>query len=262
MTLPLRALGSTDIMVSCLGLGTVKFGRNSEVKYPTNFSLPSDVEIERLLAVAHDQGINLLDTAPAYGSSEQRIGRLLKNRDQWIICTKVGEQFVTGKSIYDFSAQSTIASIDKSLRYLNTDYIDIALVHSDGRDQHILDKTSCFEALSRLKEAGKIRAIGMSTKTVAGALNAMALCDVLMVTYNPSAQEDEIVIDAALEKGCGILIKKAFDSGHAVVGGKKASVAKNLEFVLSKPGVSSAIIGTINQSHLADNIAAAREACK
>lgn len=262
MTLPTRALGSTDIMVSCLGLGTVKFGRNEEVKYPTNFALPTDIEIQRLLGTARDEGINLLDTAPAYGSSEQRIGRLLKNRDQWIICTKVGEQFITGKSIYDFSAASTKNSIEKSLRYLHSDYIDIVLVHSDGRDQSILDNSDCFEALSRLKEAGKIRAIGMSTKTIAGALNAIPLCDVLMVTYNPSATEDEIVIDAARQKGCGILVKKAFDSGHAVVGGKKASVAKNLEFALSKEGISSVIVGTINPKHLQDNAAAAREAGK
>jgi aryl-alcohol dehydrogenase-like predicted oxidoreductase len=257
----MRALGSTDMMVSCLGLGTVKFGRNEEVKYPTNFALPTDTEIERLLATAHDEGINLLDTAPAYGSSEQRIGRLLKRREQWVICTKVGEQFVTGKSIYDFSAQSTVASIDRSLRFLNTDYIDIVLVHSDGRDQNILDNGDCFEALSRLKDAGKIRAIGMSTKTVAGALSAVDICDVLMVTYNPSAQTDEIVIDTALAKGCGILIKKAFDSGHAVVGGEATSVAKNLEFVLSKAGVTSAIIGTINPKHLKDNASAAKTVC-
>jgi len=262
MTLPMRALGSTDIEVSCLGLGTVKFGRNEEVKYPTNFSLPTDREIERLIASARDEGINLLDTAPAYGSSEQRIGRLLRNRDQWVICTKVGEQFVTGKSIYDFSAQSTVTSIEKSLRSLNSDYIDIVLVHSDGRDQHILDNSDCFKALEKLKEAGKIRAIGISTKTVEGALNAIELCDVLMVTYNPSAQADEIVIDTAKEKGCGILIKKAFDSGHAVAGGAKANVAKNLEFVFSKPGVSSAIVGTINPLHLKDNANAARAACK
>jgi aryl-alcohol dehydrogenase-like predicted oxidoreductase len=258
----MRALGSTDIIVSCLGLGTVKFGRNEGVKYPTNFALPSDIEIERLLATAQEEGINLLDTAPAYGSSEQRIGRLLKGREQWVICTKIGEQFVTGKSIYDFSADSTVASVEKSLRFLNTDYLDIVLVHSDGRDQHILDNGGCFEALSRLKEAGKIRAIGMSTKTVAGGLNAIEHCDVLMVTYNPSAQTDEPVIDAARKKGCGILIKKAFDSGHAVVGEEKASVTKNLEFVLSKAGVNSVIVGTINPRHLQENASAAILACE
>ena len=72
MTLAKRPLGSTGIDVSSLGLGTVKFGRNQEVKYPTGFSLPVDRAIESLLDVARESGINLLDTAPAYGSSEQR----------------------------------------------------------------------------------------------------------------------------------------------------------------------------------------------
>jgi len=70
-----RALGATGLEVSALGLGTVKFGRNTGVKYPAGFELPSAAEIGELLAVARDLGINLLDTAPAYGSSEERIGK-------------------------------------------------------------------------------------------------------------------------------------------------------------------------------------------
>ncbi len=259
MNLPRRQLGSTDLNVSCLGLGTVKFGRNAEVKYPTNFSLPKDIEIQRLLAQSKDLGINLLDTAPAYGSSEQRIGRLLRNRSDWVICTKVGEQFFTGKSIYDFSAQATVVSIERSLRHLNTDYLDIVLVHSDGRDQAILDNSDCLDALIRLKQAGKIRAIGMSTKTVSGALNALEVCDVLMVTYNQTAREDEVVIESAAQKGRGILVKKAFNSGHAVISGTD-SVASSLRFSLNKPGVSSVIVGTINPKHLEDNVASAIKA--
>jgi aryl-alcohol dehydrogenase-like predicted oxidoreductase len=60
MTVAKRALGSTGIDVSCLGLGTVKFGRNQEVKYPSSFALPSDREVEQLLAEAQELGINLI----------------------------------------------------------------------------------------------------------------------------------------------------------------------------------------------------------
>src|SRR3990167_1121694 len=92
-------LGNTGMQVSALGLGTVKFGRNQQVKYPEAFVLPSDQEILNLLACAQDLGINLLDTAPSYGSSEERLGRLLKGqRKNWILSTKVGEEFVNAAS--------------------------------------------------------------------------------------------------------------------------------------------------------------------
>jgi|TARA_B110000208_G_scaffold123307_2_gene150458 aryl-alcohol dehydrogenase-like predicted oxidoreductase len=259
MNLERRALGSTGIKISSLGLGTVKFGRNEEVRYPKSFSLPTDMQIERLLDIARQEGINLLDTAPAYGSSEQRIGRLLKDRDQWVISTKVGEQFITGKSIFDFSAEKTTESIEKSLRYLNTDYLDIVLIHSDGRDEEILDSTDCMQTLFEMKSAGKIRAIGMSTKTTAGAIKAAKLCDLIMVTYNPSATADEIAIDEAFQKNKGVLIKKAFDSGHACSPGAVTTTKSNLDFALSKTGVSSVIVGTINPNHLRENATAAKQ---
>jgi|TARA_B110000879_G_scaffold41282_1_gene58156 aryl-alcohol dehydrogenase-like predicted oxidoreductase len=259
MNLERRALGSTGIKISSLGLGTVKFGRNEEVRYPKSFSLPTDMQIERLLDIARQEGINLLDTAPAYGSSEQRIGRLLKDRDQWVISTKVGEQFITGKSIFDFSAEKTTESIEKSLRYLNTDYLDIVLIHSDGRDEEILDSTDCMQTLLEMKSAGKIRAIGMSTKTTAGAIKAAELCDLIMVTYNPSATADEIAIDEAFQKNKGVLIKKAFDSGHACSPGAVTTTKSNLDFALSKTGVSSVIVGTINPNHLRENATAAKQ---
>ncbi|HHH13074.1 MAG TPA: aldo/keto reductase, partial [Thiolapillus brandeum] len=58
----LRPLGSTGIEVSPLGLGTVKIGRNQQVKYPRGFELPDDAQVERLLWLARELGINLVDT--------------------------------------------------------------------------------------------------------------------------------------------------------------------------------------------------------
>ena len=126
MTLSIRPLGQTGLEVSSLGLGTVKFGRNQEVRYPDSFSLPSDQEIINLLDLAQSLGINLLDTAPAYGSSEQRIGRLLSNRANWVICTKIGEELLHGRSFLNFTADHVHHSIERSLRNLNTDYLDIS----------------------------------------------------------------------------------------------------------------------------------------
>ncbi|GAB5497900.1 MAG: aldo/keto reductase [Pseudohongiellaceae bacterium] len=258
MTLPLRALGSTGIQVSCLGLGTVKFGRNLDVKYPQGFALPEDHEVLRLLEQARELGINLLDTAPAYGSSEQRLGRLLSNRDDWILTTKVGEEFLSGKSFFNFDAEHVQKSIERSLRHLNTDYLDLVLIHSDGKDLAILESSDCLETLEKLKAKGLIRAIGMSTKTVDGGKRAVELTDAVMVTYNPASTEEESVIDYAAQQHKGVLIKKALNSGH--LGGQQGDVASDLAFALNKPGVSSVIVGTINPEHLNRNVAAAKAA--
>ena len=251
-----RPLGNSEIEVSSLGLGTVKFGRNQDVKYPKGFALPEDREVEALLAQASELGINLLDTAPAYGSSEQRLGRLLKNRDDWVIMTKVGEEFVSGQSYFNFSAEHVRKSVQRSLRHMSTDYLDIVLIHSDGNDLDILQKTDCLATLQDLKQEGLIRAVGMSSKTVAGGLKAVELSDVVMVTYNREQTQESEVIDAAAQQGKGVLIKKALNSGHLVVDGEQGAAA-DLNFCLSRPGVSSVIVGTINPQHLASNVAAA-----
>ena len=121
----LRPLGATGLRVSPLGLGTVKFGRNQGVKYPQSFELPSDREALALLDLAWELGINLLDTAPAYGESEERLGRLLRHcRRDWVIVTKVGEEFRAGASHFDFSAAATRASVERSLRRLGVETLD------------------------------------------------------------------------------------------------------------------------------------------
>lgn len=260
MSLAKRMLGTTGLEVSCLGLGTVKIGRNQEVKYPTGFSLPSDEEVSALLARARELGINFLDTAPAYGSSEQRLGRLLSDRDDWIICSKVGEEFTAGKSFFDFTAEHTRRSIQRSLRDMRTDYLDIVLIHSDGQDRKILESSDCPETLLRMRDEGLIRAVGMSTKTVDGGMKAAEMLDAVMVTYNPSTQADSEVIDHAYFLEKGILVKKALNSGHDCVTSSETPAVgfaeRNLRFALDRDGVSSVIVGTINLDHLADNVAA------
>ena len=253
MSLTKRQLGQSRIDVSVLGLGTVKFGRNQELKYPAPFPLPSDRELIALLDQARSLGINLLDTAPAYGSSEQRLGKLLTDRQDWVICTKVGEEFLNGKSSYDFSETHVRHSIERSLRNLNTDYLDIVLVHSDDNDMHISESTACLPTLMDLKEKGLIRAVGMSTKSLDGGLKAVELSDLVMVTYNPSTPDDAEVIRYANSLNKGVLIKKALNSGHAATAGEN-SIEKNLKFALTPAGVSSVIVGTINPEHLRENV--------
>ncbi|MBM88890.1 MAG: aldo/keto reductase [Gammaproteobacteria bacterium] len=250
MSLKKRKLGQTDLSISSLGLGTVKFGRTEQVKYPNTYSLPSDEQVADLLDQAKSFGINLLDTAPAYGSSEERLGRLLAGRQDWVICTKVGEEFINGKSVYNFSADYTKKSVERSLINLKTDYLDIVLIHSNGHDIDIIESTDCLSTLQKLKEKGTIRAIGMSTKSVEGGIKAADLTDLVMVTYNPISTEEGIVINHANNKNKGVLIKKALNSGHIC----EDAFKKNFDFVLNKEGVSSVIIGTVNPEHLQTNV--------
>jgi len=177
-------LGKSDIAVSRLGLGTVKFGRNTGVKYPVQFKLPTDDEIKQLLSIAADLGINLLDTAPAYGDSEERLGKLLSNRHEWVLCTKAGEEFIAGESQFDFSPQAITKSIERSLKRLRTDYLDVVLIHSDGNDRRLIEAENIFATLEEVKKSGKIRAFGMSTKTVQGGLLTIDHADIAMVTFN------------------------------------------------------------------------------
>jgi aryl-alcohol dehydrogenase-like predicted oxidoreductase len=248
-----EALGSTGIEVSRLGLGTVKIGRNAGVKYPTSFELPDDNRVREIIALAKDRGINLIDTAPAYGRSEERIGELLTQRQDWVICSKVGEEFDNGSSHFDFSAEHVRHSIERSLKRLRTEYIDIVLVHSDGNDVDIINNTDCFAVLNECREKGLIRAFGMSTKTVEGGLLALEHSDIAMVTYHSAHREEESVIDRALALNKGILIKKALNSGHALSDVQDA-VEANLRYIFKHPGVSSVIIGSINPLHMAHNI--------
>jgi aryl-alcohol dehydrogenase-like predicted oxidoreductase len=255
--LPKRPFGDTGIDVSILGLGTVKLGRNQGVKYPNGFVIPDDRQAGELIALARDLGINLIDTAPAYGNSEERLGTLLKGqRDQWVICSKVGEEFENGQSHFDFSPEHTRFSIERSLKRLHTDIIDMVLVHSDGNDEVIINQYGTLDALAALKGEGKIRAFGMSTKTVSGGLLAAEKSDGVMVTWNLQYADELPVIDYCRDHGKGVLIKKALASGHAALGGADP-VQKTFEMLFAHSGVSSAIVGTINPSHLSSNAAKA-----
>jgi aryl-alcohol dehydrogenase-like predicted oxidoreductase len=158
-----RMLGNTGLEVSLLGLGTVKLGRTEAVKYPEPYSLPDDRTVRRLLDTAADLGINLLDTAPAYGTSESRLGALLRGRrNDWLIATKVGEIFENGRSSYDFTPEFARSSVKGSLQRLHTDHLDMVLIHSDGRDLAILEQMGTLDCLMDLKERGWIRAVGIS----------------------------------------------------------------------------------------------------
>lgn len=250
-----RPLASTGLQVSPIGLGTVKLGRDQGVKYPNGFTIPDDAQAQALLAQARALGINLIDTAPAYGISEQRLGQLLKGqRNDWVIVSKVGEEFIDGQSHFDFSAKHTRFSVERSLKRLNTDFIEMVLVHSDGNDLAILQHEQTYQTLAQLKQEGKIGSFGFSGKTVEGGLLGLEQGDAAMITYNLSQQAEKPVIDYAAAQGKAILIKKALASGHICLQQDIDPVEASLELIFAQAGVTSAIIGTITPAHLAHNV--------
>jgi aryl-alcohol dehydrogenase-like predicted oxidoreductase len=249
-----KELGQTGIKVSPLGLGTVKFGRDQQVKYPWSFKIPDDRAVLELLAMSRDLGINLLDTAPAYGNSEERLGILLKQRQDWVIVSKVGEAFENGQSQFDFSAATTQKTIETTLRKLKTDYLDVVLVHSDGDDKKVIEQEDVIDSLQKLKQQGLIRAIGLSTKTTAGGIWTVENTDVIMATRNSNDHTDDPVLDRALELNKGVVIKKGLQSGHADTKAGGSGIEEAIKYVFSHSAVNCLIAGTINPKHLSQNV--------
>lgn len=247
-----RAFGNTGMWVSPIGLGTVKLGRNQQVKYPQPFEIPDDEAVKKLLNTALELGINLIDTAPAYGSSEERLGKLLPGkRHDWHIVTKVGEIFFDGVSHFDFSEKHIRLSIESSLKRLKTDYVDTVLIHSDGDDLNIIHHFGALEVLADIKSKGLIRSFGMSTKTIEGGLLAIEKSDVVMATYNLQHTQEKIIFEKAAKLNKTMLVKKAFASGYI---NSSDLISQTFQQIFSMSAVSSMIIGTCSSKHLRENV--------
>ena len=243
-----RSLGNTGLSVSPIGFGAFKIGRNVRTKYEQSYDLPSDKQVDHLLNGLLDLGINYIDTAPAYGTSELRIGKAIAHRrDEYVLSTKVGETFVEGNSTYDFSEQAVRASVHRSLKNLQTDVLDVVFIHSNGEDLEILNQTDAVATLVDLRNDGLIRAIGFSGKTVEGSRASLAWADVLMLQYNQQDQTHKKLIADAAGKGIGVVIKKGLASG-------KIAPAQAIPFALNTPGVNSLVIGSMNLKHLQANL--------
>lgn len=249
-----RALGGTGLEVAPVAFGAFKIGRNQNTKYDQDYALPSEEEVATLLNEILNLGINLLDTAPAYGLSESRIGTHLESRrHEYLLSSKVGETFEQGESTYAFHADAIHASLDRSLHCLRSTYLDIAFVHSDGKDLDIIQETDTLEILQRRREKGDLRCVGFSGKTVQGHLAAIdsGLVDVVMVEYNVLNDSQRPVLDAAEEANVGVLVKKGLGSG-------RITPEEAIPFCLTHPAVASVVIGSLRSEHLATNLEIAR----
>ena len=246
-SIPLKSIGRSGLLVPPLGFGAFKIGRNQGVKYPQPYELPDEAAVGRLLNSVLDLGCTLIDTAPAYGLSEARIGDAIGHRrSEYVLSTKVGETFADGKSVYDFSPTGITISLERSLRNLRTDVLDIVFIHSDGNDRQILENTDTVSILLDFQSRGLIRAIGLSGKTVEGAQLALGWADVLMAEYHLQDKSHEQVIAQALEKNVAVFVKKGLASG-------KLAPHDSIRFVLGNPGVTSLIVGGLNVDHFQEN---------
>ena len=151
-------LGSSDVWVNPIGLGANAVGGHNI--YPN-----SDEQAGRdLVRTAIESGITLLDTALMYGPfrSEELIGEVVKEMDcrqDIAIATKIGPKFIDGKMVMDNSPAFLIEEVDNALKRLQTDYIDLMYIHFPDEDT---PKDEAIGVLKELKDAGKIRAIGIS----------------------------------------------------------------------------------------------------
>ena len=182
-----------------------------------------------------------------------RIGNSVAHRrNEFVLSTKVGETFTDGQSTFDFSAAGVRTSLERSLRNLKTDVLDLVFIHSNGNDQQILNETDTVETLQDFRSRGLIKAIGMSGKTVDGAMQALDWADALMVEYHIQDTNHSHVIAKAAAYGIAVFVKKGLASG-------KLPASEAIQFVLTNPNVTSLIIGGLNLDHFRDNWATAKK---
>lgn len=153
-----RRLGKTELEVSVVGIGTWQFGGEWGIQFDQQ-------DVDSILDKGQELGINLIDTAECYGDhlSESLIGDYLsrRKREDWIVATKFGHHFHERFTRTDvFGAKEVLEQLDKSLKALRTDYIDIYQFHS-GPDA-VFDNDELWTVLDKQKQAGKIRHLGTS----------------------------------------------------------------------------------------------------
>jgi aryl-alcohol dehydrogenase-like predicted oxidoreductase len=247
-----------------------------------------------LLNAVLDEGINLIDTSIDYGRSEDLIGRYVGHRrDEYFLASKCGcllgppPPGAAPPFPHDYREENIRTGVERSLRRLKTDHLDLLQVHiSPSRQQMEADGT--VETLLSLRDAGAVRFIGMSG-TLPNLTDhiAMGVFDVFQIPYSALQREHEALITAAVETGAGTLIRGGAARGapaedkdwrQGPLGlsegeGQRRWEASGVEellgdmnrlefvlrFTLSHPGLSSTIVGTANPEHLRSNVAIAEK---
>ncbi len=265
------ALGKTRLRVSRLGLGTVELGLDYGINEPGNFGKPAEEQSINLLNRAAYSGINLFDTAPSYGCSEEILGKTFADKKDCIIATKVNippnnidaEKYIT-------------ASLTQSRKKLQRKYLDIVQVHNATSDT--FSNSDVFEVLVKEKNKGTIQYIGASVYDPENALFALdsGMIDVMQIAYNVLDQRmNDEVFYKAKSLGIGILCRSVYLKGvlterakwlpdhcaplRAAVENLKERMNLNswdelsvfaLRFALSNPRINSVLVGVRSEKEL------------
>jgi aryl-alcohol dehydrogenase-like predicted oxidoreductase len=285
MSLSTTALGRTGEQVTKLGYGAMEL-RSRRLD-------PDDVD--RLLNAVLDSGINLVDTSPDYGASEEQIGRAISHRrDEYFLASKcgcpvgegIGDTPPTGPREHVFTRENVRAAVEQSLRRMRTDHLDLVQFHISPSPEVLAANDSIAE-LSALRDQGKIRFLGISgTLPNLPAQIEMGVFDAFQIPYSAVEREHEEAITQAAQSGGGTIIRGGVARGmpephpdlpeqyrrmmqarrdrFADVNlddlvGDMSSMEFMLRFTISHPDMHTTIVGTKNPEHLAANLAAAEK---
>jgi aryl-alcohol dehydrogenase-like predicted oxidoreductase len=289
MTIMTRTLGRTQADVTILGYGAMEL--RGEPRGPEI----DDDTAGRLLNAVLDGGINLIDTSPDYGRSEELIGKHLGHRrDEFFLASKCGcliEIPADAQPPYphDYSPANVRADVEQSLRRLRTDRLDLVQVHMSPSVEQLRDSQT-VETLQELRKEGKVRFIGMSgiLPNLPGQI-AMDVFDAFQIPYSAVQRDHEELITAAAATGAGTLIRggaargapsedknwrtgplsqpaglgqrnwAASGIGDLLAGSGMTPMEFVLRFTLSHPYLSTTIVGTASPGHLQSNIATAEK---
>ena len=281
-----RTLGRTGLSVSPLALGTVELGMDYGIPVPGAYGRPSVSAAERLVHAALDAGINLIDTAQAYGNSEAILGRALRgSRQRAVLATKATVQ-ADGKTLRgDALRRAMLAGLENSLHLLQTDYVDIWQVHNV--DDDLLEQSDLVaEVFSEARASGMALWRGGSFYGPDLPLAALThdLFDTVQVTYSIFDQRlADKLFHAATSQGVGILARSILLQGVlteradylpdrlqplkarsqrfrqlvAEAGGGLSPAQVAIAFGLAEPRIGSVLIGMRTESELQENLAAA-----
>jgi aryl-alcohol dehydrogenase-like predicted oxidoreductase len=253
----LRVLGRTGLRVTPFGMGA---SRTMEVA---------------LIRMALDMGINFIDTGRSYfnGQNEVAVGQAIKGlRDRVILQSKV--KLRLGKRLDDRKITALMqSSLESSLKALQTDYIDVWLLHMASTVE-LIQNDAVMKFFSDAREQGQIRACGFSSHsnqvTLLKAANKSNFYDVIMVPYNHlgsykhssgggggswNQEELETELILAANAGTGVVGMKTCSGGpYAFKGEPEATYTSALRWVLQKPFVHTTAVAMANTDQLHDNL--------